>query len=139
MNTDLDNRKLDDRPKPEQAEVFDDHPLNTSDHLPLHTSLEVTPAQSMVDTPKISQVNWSKVDNNSISQYQNAINGLIRPLIGNTYDDIGEVEREMKLVSMGIWLYSCFQHVRNTRLKLDSRMLNYRGSVKRVSTPGLNG
>ena len=36
-------------------------------------------------------------------------------------------------------LYSCFQHVRNTRLKLDSRMLNYRGSVKRVSTPGLNG
>ena len=105
------------------SEVFDDHPLNTSDHLPLHTSLEVTPAQSMVDTPKISQVNWSKVDNNSISQYQNAINGLIRPLIGNTYDDIGEVEWEMKLVSMGICkhalqlLPTCKKHSSKTRFK----------------------
>ena len=60
---------------------------------------------------------------NFISQYQNAINGLIRPLIGNTYDDIGEVEREMKLVSMGICkhalqlLPTCKKHSSKTRFK----------------------
>ena len=83
--------------------VLEDHPLNTSDHLPVYTSLEVNPVLTCDDVLKIPQVNWSKVgEGHSIGQYQTAINDLIRPLIDNDYDNVTQIERELKLVSTGI-------------------------------------
>ena len=89
--------------------VLEDHLLNTSDHLPLQTSLEVRPTQTQGVASMSPKVDWSKVGNGScIVQYQTAINGLVRPLIGNNYESIAQVEQELNLVSTGI-LNSAFQ------------------------------
>jgi hypothetical protein len=55
------------------------------------------------DVPQIPRVNWRRVtEGASTKEYQSAIDGMLRPLIGNSYDSITQVEQELKLVTTGV-------------------------------------
>ena len=72
------------------SEVLDNHPLNTSDHLAVHAAMEINPILSCKDTSETQRVNWKKAmsDQPCIQSYQRAVDVILRPLIGNTYDSI---------------------------------------------------
>ena len=84
--------------------VLVDHPLNTSDHLPVHAVMAVIPSKTRNDSLDNPRVNWGEAakDLGRIKEYQCAVDGLIRPLIGNTYDNITQIEQEINLVMTGI-------------------------------------
>ena len=77
------------------SEVLEDHPPNTSDHLAVHAAMEVNPILTWKDTSEIPRVNWKKAvkDQSCIEEYQRAVDGMIRPLIGNTYDSQHRLRR----------------------------------------------
>ena len=77
------------------SEVLDNHPLNTS------AVCAVNPIRTWKDIPR---VNWGKapMDQPGIEEYQRAIDGMIRPLIGKTYDSTAKVEEEVNLVMTGV-------------------------------------
>ena len=84
--------------------VLDDHPLNTSDHLPIRSVMAVIPSQTQNDSPNNPGVNWGKAvrDQGCVKEYQRAVDGIIRPLIENTYDSVTQIEQEINLVMTGI-------------------------------------
>ena len=57
-----------------------------------------------MDTTEIPRVNWGKAatDQPGMGEYQRAIDGMIRPLIGKTYDSTAQVEQEVNLVMTGV-------------------------------------
>ena len=84
--------------------VLVDHSLNTSGHLPVHAVMAVIPSKTRNDSPDNPRVNWSEAvkDLRRIKEYQCAVDELIRPLIGNTYDNITQIEQEINLDMTGI-------------------------------------
>jgi hypothetical protein len=82
----------------------DDHPLYTSDHLAVCAVIKVNPIQTWKDITEIPRVNWGKAatDQPGMEKYQRAIDGMIRPLIGKTYDSTAQVEQEVNLVMTGV-------------------------------------
>ena len=85
------------------SEVLKDHPLNTSDRLALCKTLEVNTVKVWDDVPRTPRINWNKaVQDSNIEQYQSALNGMIRPLLENSYDSIKQVEQEIELITVGM-------------------------------------
>ena len=75
------------------------HPLNSSDHLPLSIHLSV-PTICSCSTPSPARLNWKDTcEDGSIAAYAAAVDEVIRPLLGKTYNSPSEVGEELSFVS----------------------------------------
>ncbi len=86
--------------------THEEHPLNTSDHLPVTTTLRIPSDTTSAGTESKERINWKRAQAmGETLVYTRQVDDALAPLIGNTYDDIQQVNEEISTVAQ--FLVNC--------------------------------
>ena len=83
---------------PIHCQIYDHHPLNSSDHLPLSLTLSFAP--TVRPTRAQPRPNRSAAINDGLTEaYATAVGEIVRPLLGQTYVSTSLLDEEVHHVS----------------------------------------
>ena len=83
--------------------TFEDHPLNTSDHLPLAVAVDSAVSQTVDQKKHDNSINWNKgISDGSVSEYSHRVSQMVLPLIGRAYDSQDDLDSEIMTVCQNI-------------------------------------
>ena len=83
------------------CQIYDHHPLNSSDHLPLSLTISLAPTVSSARVQ--CRMNWSAaVKDRLIEAYATAVGEIVRPLLGRAYKSTSSLNDEVCQVSAAI-------------------------------------
>ena len=86
-----------------RCETYDHHPLNFSSHLPLSLTLSLKPTADPTTTCSQPRLNWwGAVEDRSIEACVSAMDAIIRPHFGKSYNLISSLDEEVHLMSASV-------------------------------------